>query len=250
MEVMQGKILKRILGLPTATPYWGLLFEMDIWPVKMEIIYRKLMLFHNLANSDNERTASTITIEQERLSMTNCWFSEVQREGNLIGMEVNSKRAKEKKKSEWKKECKKLIAREVTKKENEHIQKMEKLRFLGTERGRHTYMKETHNDETRRALRIRLNMEPYIKNNFGMKGSCSSCGLNDTTEHILTCDKTKNENVTVDDLKKGQNMKEIVNIFKRAEEMRSQEITDSVYAEIDAHLQTASEEVENETRTC
>ena len=141
-----------------------------------------------------------------------------------------------------KKECKELVNKEVRKKEKEHIGKMEKLRFLDIDRGRNTYMTETHNDETRRALKIRLNMEPYIKNNFGMKGSCS-CGMNDTTEHILTCNKTKNENITVNDLKKGVKMKEIVHIFERAEEMRNQEITHLVYAEIDAHLQAASKEV-------
>ena len=67
--------------------------------------------------------------------------------------------------------------------------------------------------------------------------------MNDTTEHILTCNKTKNENITVNDLKKGVKMKEIVHIFERAEEMRNQEITNLVYAEIDAHLQAVSKEV-------
>ncbi len=242
MEVMQGKILKRILGLPDATPYWGVLYEMGIWPVKMVIVYRKIMLFHNLANSDeqsaskDERIAAKLILDQEKFDMPHCWFSEVQNEGQLIGMEVNSKRAKEKKKSEWKRECKQLISKEVTRLESKNIAQMKKLRFLGTKRGRNTYMTETYNNDARRAIRVRLNMEPFIKTNFGMKGSCPLCGLADSTEHILTCDKTDNKDITLEDLMNGRKMKEIANAFERAEEMRSRAITDCVHKEIDEYL--------------
>ena len=126
--------------------------------------------------------------------------------------------------------------------ERTKISKMTKLRFLDTKRGRHTYMTETYNDDTRRAIRIRLNMETFIKDNYGMRENCILCGKKDSTEHVLTCDKTDNNNITVDNLIQGEKMNEIINMFKRAEELRSKAITDFVYKEIDIHLQTNPEE--------
>ncbi len=69
-----------------------------------------------------------------------------------------------------------------------------------------------------------------------MKGSCPLCGLTDSTEHIFTCDKIdNNKNITVNNLKKGEKMKEIINAFCRAEELRNKAITDFVNQEIDAY---------------
>ena len=165
---------------------------------------------------------------------------EVQKEGKLIGMDISFKRAREKKKSEWKKECKQLINKEAERMEKANISQMKKLRFLGTERGRHTYLTETHNDDARRAIRIRLNMETYIKTNFGMKGSCPLCGLTDSTEHIFTCTKfdDQNQHLTLNNLKNGTHMKEIIELFKRTEKQRSCAIKEFVYREIDAILST------------
>ncbi len=33
LEVLQGKVLKGLIGLPKCTPYWGILYELNIWPV-------------------------------------------------------------------------------------------------------------------------------------------------------------------------------------------------------------------------
>ena len=55
LETLQGKVIKGIFGLPKATPYWGLLYELDILPIKLLLTYRKLMLYHNFMNSDDRR---------------------------------------------------------------------------------------------------------------------------------------------------------------------------------------------------
>ena len=44
LEVLQGKVLKGLLGLPDVTPYLGLLCELDILPIKLVLTYRKLVL--------------------------------------------------------------------------------------------------------------------------------------------------------------------------------------------------------------
>ena len=73
-----------------------------------------------------------------------------------------------------------------------------------------------------------------------MKGSCPLCGLTDSTEHIFTCtklDKHNQHHLTLQNLKHGTNMNEIVKLFERAEEKRSSAVVDFVYREIDTILQ-------------
>ena len=60
------------------------------------------MLYHNVINSDEERIAKKIFIEQERTEEEKCWYSEVKAIGNKIGMEVGENAAKKMKKLEWK----------------------------------------------------------------------------------------------------------------------------------------------------
>ena len=43
LEVIQGKVLKGIFGLPRSTPYWGILYELNLLPVNLLILYRKLI---------------------------------------------------------------------------------------------------------------------------------------------------------------------------------------------------------------
>ena len=57
LKSLQGKILKGIVGLPKGTPYWGVLYELDVTPITDLILYKRLMLYHNLINSDDRRVA-------------------------------------------------------------------------------------------------------------------------------------------------------------------------------------------------
>ena len=74
MEVIQGKVLKGLLGLPKSTPYWGLLYELQILPIRLLIIYKKLMLYHNIMNSDEERFVKHLVKQQEIRNVRECWF--------------------------------------------------------------------------------------------------------------------------------------------------------------------------------
>ena len=66
LESIQGQLLRGIYGLPKSTPYWGMLYELDIIPIRLHIIYKRLMVYHNMMNSDDERVAKKIIKEQER----------------------------------------------------------------------------------------------------------------------------------------------------------------------------------------
>ena len=60
LENMQYRILKGMFGLPQCTPYWGIIAESGIWPIKYKIEYKKLMLFQNIIQSDNKRLIKEI----------------------------------------------------------------------------------------------------------------------------------------------------------------------------------------------
>ena len=52
MESIQGQVLKGLFGLPKTTPYWGLLFELNVMPILYKITYKRMMLYHNIVNSE------------------------------------------------------------------------------------------------------------------------------------------------------------------------------------------------------
>ena len=62
-EMIQGKMLRKIYNVPSSTPYWGLLIEMDMKPIYYIIHSKRLMLYHNIINTKNKRLSKDI-IEQ------------------------------------------------------------------------------------------------------------------------------------------------------------------------------------------
>ena len=67
LDAIQGKILRGILGVPQSTPYWGMLHELDIIPVKLLLTYKRMMVYHNIINSDEERIVRTITTRTRKV---------------------------------------------------------------------------------------------------------------------------------------------------------------------------------------
>ena len=62
LEKIQKTALTEIYNLPFSTPYWGILFETGIWPLKYMIIYRQLMLYRDIMrSSDNRKTKQILT---------------------------------------------------------------------------------------------------------------------------------------------------------------------------------------------
>ena len=57
LEKMQGKIIRELVEVPPTTPYDALLMELGLPTMKARIAYRKLMLYHNLANSDEKKNS-------------------------------------------------------------------------------------------------------------------------------------------------------------------------------------------------
>ena len=215
MESIQGQLLKGLYGLPKSTPYWGILYELDVIPIKYVITYKRLMLYHNIMNSDDKRVIKHIVREQEASEYEKCWFGNLKKEGEDVGILVKEDLVRGKRKSKWKKEVKEKIELAVKKEMEEKKKYSKKMRFLGRS-GSDTYLNEVYNEDARLAMKIRLNMVDWIGGNFGKDEGCPVCGGEDTTEHVFSCGKMA-ESVTVKNLEEGKAMADIVHHFRETE---------------------------------
>ncbi len=230
LETIQGEMLKGILGLGKSTPYWGLLYELKILPIKLLITYRKLMLYHKIINEEGS-IKQKIVAAQEEGNLTNCWFGDTARDGMEIGLSVSSEMVKNLPKSKWKKKVKELIWKTFEHDVESKKNNMRKLRFL-KQTASTTYLQDTSNETTRKGFQIRLNMVDWIGDNFGRNRTCILCEeQKDTTEHVFQCNKLKQTSanpVVLADLKNGRRMKEIVELFNVMERKRRELLIDNI----------------------
>ena len=233
LESIQGKIMRGSFGLPKSTPYWGLLYELNILPIMLVLTYKKIMLYHNIINSDDRRVAKQIVKEQEKSGLRDCWFGNVQEEGEKIGIKIHENVVKGKLKSKWKKEVKRKIRESFRKGVEEKKKTSKKMRFL-KKSGSDTYLKDIFNEDARTALKIRLNMIDWITDNYGRRENCPLCGHEDNTEHVLNCASVNSGgNVTTTNLELGDSMKDIVDHFNETEKMRREVMVDNVLVNFD-----------------
>ena len=53
LDQFQGETLKRLLKLPTTTPYLGVLYETGMWRISDLLLYKKIMMLHNILKSNS-----------------------------------------------------------------------------------------------------------------------------------------------------------------------------------------------------
>ena len=207
LEKIQGQIIKGLLQLPESTPYWGLIKETGVWPIRMKIIYQRLMLFQNMISSDEERLGKKI-VEDQLKNQKKGWVSETKRLARTIGIDVD--RARSMKKSKWKKELKINIERKI----NEDLDKVEvmyrKMRHQkGQKFGRKSYLEEMTIAEASLTMRRRLEMID-VGNNMGKNRICKECNVKETTEHMITC---RNKNWKIEEQIQTEWLKETNNLY-------------------------------------
>ena len=229
LEILQGQVLKGMLGLPKATPYWGILYELDILPINLVLSYRKLMLYHSIMNSDDRRVIKDLLREQEKSQYKACWYGNVREEGERLGVVVSEEVVVGILKSQWKKEVKQKIRVAYNRKLKEKKEESKKMRFLH-KNGKNTYLKYLSNENAKKAIELRLNMTSWIEGNFGKQRCCPLCADGeDTTEHVFSCKATENKMaVTVKDLENGERMESIVELFGTSEEKRRKWLLDEI----------------------
>ena len=192
VEQIQSSALKMMLNMPQSTPYWGMMIELGIWPMKERIAYRKMMLYQNVICSSDNRLSRMIVVEQRRGGMENCWYEEITQEGQRYNIPVN--RVDEYSKSEWKKLVKERIEEYYQMEAKQKICTMRKLRRLASEKIKcQEYIKKYTPKMVTEIMKTRLFMWD-IGNNLGGNHICWGCEKEiDEMEHIMKCTKLKEE---------------------------------------------------------
>ena len=192
LERFQGQTLRRLLKVPKTTPYLGILWETGIWRVSDELIYKQLMLLHNIMQSGDERILKRIIIEQNRNPIPNCWLECVKQRAKDVGIDVNVWEISKKKKPAFKKQIKDQIRANfvdyVLKNKTTKLRTVLKKPFM---KRKFIVDGMLSPEEIRTILMTRLHMLK-VKCNYKKSDSmlCQFCGKeNETTEHLFECSR-------------------------------------------------------------
>ena len=102
LERIQAQMIRQFLEVPSSTPYSPLLPETGMWTMEGRINYKKLMLFHNIVNSSDERIVKRILFEQMKDPREGTWYYSIIE----LLKKYNISLTTESKKSSWKKTLK------------------------------------------------------------------------------------------------------------------------------------------------
>ena len=210
LENIQANILKKVCDMRVTTSYLGLLSELDIWPVKKHIEYKKLILFHNIITSKNNRALKEIIEDELEYTWPGCWIESIK----LICNEykINIEEIKNYSKQKLKNQLKEIIKEQLNAEIKDMTKNKTKLRFI-KEFSTKTYLKKLEYQDSIIMLKTRLNMievKHNFKSLFAENLKCNICNMEDTTEHLLNC--ISKSGLTEEDII-TQN-KEVVNIIK------------------------------------
>ena len=178
------------MNVPKSTPYMGMLMETGTWTMEARVYYKKLMLYHNIKNSEDERIIKQILKVQEEEVRKSTWYADVKKAMEVYGI---TKSVTESSKSEWKKEVKGRIGEKTENEIRVRCKEMKKTR--STQEDPYMikqYLKETTMTEATDILRTRLHMT-RLTCNYGNSTKCPLCGHKGTieTEHYFTCQITR-----------------------------------------------------------
>ena len=221
LEGIQYKIMKAMFEQVSTTPYWGLLAETGIWPVKSRIEYKKIMLYHNIITSDSKRLVKDIVEDQIRSPYKDCWGMSIKEICEKYQIEMGE--IKQYSKQILKKLIKTKITKEIVERIEEKKLDMTKLRFTnGT--GRKEYIERLKTKEAIMIMKMRLNMIE-VKCNYKSKFTnlnCELCGKeDDTTEHLFECkelERLKEGTIRIEDMENPT--REMAKYIKRVMEFR------------------------------
>ena len=192
LESMQHQILTRVLEVPISTPYVGLLMETGMWTMKARIDYRKLMLFHNIKNSEDGRIIKQILKVQEEEVRDTTWYADVER---LLDMYQVTAQVEDVLKSGWKKEVKEQIKKKAEMEIKEKCAGLRKTRTVREDPHEiNPYLLECTPKEASELLKTRLHMTK-LPCNYGVSSDqCPLCGYQGKveTEHFFEkCRRTE-----------------------------------------------------------
>ena len=193
LEKKQTLTLRRILGIPATTSYYGILWETGIWRVREHLIYKRLMLYHNIMSSADNRVAKKLIIEEEKYGMKDSWAMRVRREAKELGIKLEEgvKQLKSAFKKEVKCKLENKVKEEINNADGTKLRTVKKKEY-----GEKNYLKGNFDaDEVAEIMKIRLHMINLRMNykNSDISITCRLCYEHqETTEHIFLECKTLN----------------------------------------------------------
>ena len=203
LESTQHKSLCSLMEIPKTTPYIGLLNELGIWTIEERMKYRKIMLYHNLINSNDDRLAKKVVLEHKGNHEKNSFYNTVEVMTKTLGIEITE--IDEMTKPQLKRKVKEKIAERMKKIVNQQLH-LTKMRFMKPveQFGRKTYIQKMDATSSIQVLRTRLNMLRVYgnyKGDLALPRPCPLCkAVDDTTEHLVSCNEIENDNISETDL--------------------------------------------------
>ena len=208
LESVQLKSLCSLLQIPKTTPYLGLLNELGIWTIEERLKYRKIMLYHNLMNSDDKRIAKNMIVEQKLDEDDDTFYMTTMKMAKTLNMDINNVDGMTK--ASLKRQLKEEIGKSML---NTIRQvKMKKLRFVGVPSvfEKSPYIAQMDAGAAIQVIKTKLNMLPIYgnyKGNLTLSRPCPLCEeVDDTTEHLVSCSKLNVKGFTSEDLKDNSNI--------------------------------------------
>jgi hypothetical protein len=161
-----------------------------MWKMEERLMYRKIMLFHNIVHSDDSRLAKKIIEEQEKNDEKGTWYADVCRQLKML--EIDPEMIKESLKSTLKKKVKEQIRKRMARTIKTFQRTSTKMRFINCgEFEIKDYITNGCGFDALKTLKTRLNMHEIYgnyKGNYELSRLCPHCQTeDDTTEHLLMC---------------------------------------------------------------
>ena len=189
LEKFQGETLKRLLKLPATTPYLGFLYETGMWRISDLLLYKKIMMLHNILKSNSKRIIKRIMMEQENFPIPNCWLENLKLKAMDVGIDIKLEEMNAMTKACIKKKTKTHIQENLIK----YIESTNKTKLrtvIKNEFKKKKYIDEgkLNEKEIKEIMMIRLHMNRLKANykNAADTIKCQFCYTEDeTTEHIL-----------------------------------------------------------------
>ena len=180
-----------------------MLNEVGIWTIEERLKYRKIMLYQNLVQSDDNRLAKNIVVGQKQDAEKDTFYETVKVMTRSLDIDVDSVDAMSK--EELKKEIKKQIGKKMVVVVNNQLH-LRKMRFVKEQIDfkRRRYIEEMDAPAAVQVLKTRLNMIPIYgnyKGDLSLSRPCPLCKLeDDTTEHMITCKEIEDSNLSPENL--------------------------------------------------
>ena len=235
LEIINAKVLKNMLNLPSSTPRMGLYNEMGVLPIKYMLYKRKMGMWWRI---NREETNVVIReCKQEQINKNLPWGQEIIRIATELDLDLTS--VNNKTKEIWKKEVYERIEEKAKEEMVEGIRKLKRYGdiirdeiILGK---RKTYLRYSQKN-AKIWSRARMDLldpaprNPYNTNNIWKCKFCEA-GKQSTEHYVAECQ-------WVEGMFDGKNRREIFGIIQKLEETADIKLGDvscilsSIYKEI------------------